>query len=75
MLDNDSLLQVLSSVCSLSSDAVLARSAARSNRWLGSRRGRLGAFRMTAKSLYFSGLYTGNGGTGDDLSVRLPNDA
>lgn len=30
---------------------------------------------MTAKSLYFSGLYTGNGGTGDDFSVGRPNDA
>ena len=34
-----------------------------------------GLFGTTAMFLYFSGLYTGSGGTGEDFSDGFPNDA
>jgi hypothetical protein len=81
MLDKDSLLVLLSSVCDLSSKEVGLYCTTRSGRrlfFLRSVYTRFGAaviFCIAGMFLYFSGSYTGNGGTGDDLSGGGPNDA
>jgi hypothetical protein len=81
VLDKDSLLVLLSSVCGLSSGGVGSHCTTRSGRrlfFLLSAYTRFGAaviFCIAGMFLYFSGSYTGNGGTGEDLSGGGPNDA
>jgi hypothetical protein len=81
MLDKDSLLLLLSSVCGLLSEGIGSCCTIRSGRrlfFLRSVYTRFGAaeiFCIAGMFLYFSGSYTGNGGTGEDLSGGGPNDA
>jgi VIT1/CCC1 family predicted Fe2+/Mn2+ transporter len=81
MLDKDSLLALLPSIYGLSFEGVGSYCTTRSGRRLFFLRKvytRLGAaviFCMAGKLLYFSGSYTGNGGTGEDLGGGGPNDA
>jgi hypothetical protein len=81
MLDKDSLLVLLSSVCGVSFEGVGLYCTTRRGRRLFFLRsvytsfGAAVIFCVAGVFLYFSGSYTGNGDTGEDLSGGGPNDA